>query len=191
MRNLNTCSTVNRVEVDQDSPSTVPSPEEVAGRELRRLRLERGWSQEQVARRMAAQGFDSWHQTTVGKTETAQRPLRLNEAVALSGLFGIPLARLLTPLTVRVGEIDEEIAVTTQKREENLAVPGRIEARRAQAQSDLRDTTAEYDNVARALEWAESYIEILRARRHMAEGKDVPADVALRAAIDSIPERGK
>jgi transcriptional regulator with XRE-family HTH domain len=78
---------------------TLPTPEELAGHELRRLRQVRGWSQEEVARRMAEYGYD-WHQTTVGRTETATRPLRLNEAVALAGLFEIPVTRLIAPPNV-------------------------------------------------------------------------------------------
>lgn len=80
------------------------SPEDVAGRELRRLRIARGWSQEDVARRMSAYGYD-WHQTMVAKTEAAQRPLRLNEAVDLCRLFGVPADALLKDLP-RAGETD-------------------------------------------------------------------------------------
>jgi len=69
--------------------------EALAGREFRRLREARGWSQEEVARRLAALGID-WHQTMVSRTEAADRPLRLNEAAALCGVFGIRLEALLT-----------------------------------------------------------------------------------------------
>lgn len=69
--------------------------EESAGRELRRLRTACGWSQEQVALRMDAYGYE-WHQTTVAKIEGAQRPLRLNELADMCDLFGVTLAGLLT-----------------------------------------------------------------------------------------------
>ena len=67
--------------------------EQAAGRELRRLRTARGWSQEEVARRMTARGH-GWHQALVAKTEAAQRPLRLNEAADLVALYGTGLESL-------------------------------------------------------------------------------------------------
>ena len=87
------CGTFKRMEHNSDRGTAV-SPGEVAGRELRRLRTERGWTQDEVARRMAAYGYD-WHQTLVAKTEAAQRPLRLNEAADLAALFGASLESLL------------------------------------------------------------------------------------------------
>jgi uncharacterized protein (DUF3084 family) len=44
---------------------------------------------------MDAYGYD-WHQTTVGRIESAQRPLRLNEAVHLAALFEVPAEMLLS-----------------------------------------------------------------------------------------------
>lgn len=85
--------------------------EQRAGRELRRLRLAQGWSQEETARRLDAYGYD-WHQVMIGRIETAQRPLRLNEAVDLADLFGIPLTDLLgSP------ETPEQAAERTLRRE--------------------------------------------------------------------------
>jgi transcriptional regulator with XRE-family HTH domain len=68
--------------------------EELAGRELRRLRTAAGWSQEEVARRMDAYGYRA-HQTTIAKIESADRPLRLNELADLCDLFGVTPAGLL------------------------------------------------------------------------------------------------
>lgn len=79
------------------------TPEEIAGRELQRLRIARGWSQEEAARQMDAYGYD-WHQTTVSKIEAAQRPLRLNELADLASLYGVPLDALLSELP----QIDSE-----------------------------------------------------------------------------------
>jgi transcriptional regulator with XRE-family HTH domain len=76
----------------EDTPST----EAIFGQAIRDFRQTWGWSQEQLANRMRALGFD-WHQTTVSKTETAERPIRLNEAQALAGLFSIPLSGLVSP----------------------------------------------------------------------------------------------
>lgn len=43
---------------------------------------------------MAERGF-SWRQTTVAKTELAQRPVLAEEAVALAAVFGVSLDELL------------------------------------------------------------------------------------------------
>jgi len=63
-------------------------PEALAGQRLHEFRKERGWSQQEVADRMAAYGY-SWHQTTIAKLEAGVRPLRINELVNLALLFGM------------------------------------------------------------------------------------------------------
>jgi len=73
-----------------------PAPEEVFAQTLRRRRKELGISLRDLAERMQQQGHQ-WHHTTVARTESARRPVRLNEAVALAGILRMPLAELLTP----------------------------------------------------------------------------------------------
>ena len=51
-------------------------------------------SQAQVALAMTHRGF-TWHQTTVAKTESGERALRLDEAHALAGVLGVELTDLL------------------------------------------------------------------------------------------------
>jgi transcriptional regulator with XRE-family HTH domain len=158
----------------------MPTPEAMVGQELRRLRMERGWSQEEVARRMAAYGYDSWRQSTVGRTETAQRPLRLNEAVHLAALFGVPIMQLLTPLPLRLDLLDEEIRLT----EEGLASARRAadELRPAlyKAQQHSATLAHEYDKHAKAIQAAEAHLEIQRGLRDLMAGRDVSDDVAAR-----------
>jgi hypothetical protein len=45
---------------------------------------------------MKASGYN-WLQSTVGKTEAAQRPLLLNELAALAEIFGVPVTQFLEP----------------------------------------------------------------------------------------------
>jgi len=71
------------------------TPEEAAGRQVRLLRNGRGWNQQEIADRMQLYGHH-WVQTTVSKTEDAQRPLRLNEAVSLAAVFQITVTGLFT-----------------------------------------------------------------------------------------------
>jgi transcriptional regulator with XRE-family HTH domain len=54
---------------------------------LRTARTQAGLSQQKVADAMTAQGL-GFFQTTVAKIEQGQRPLRLDEAAALTRLFG-------------------------------------------------------------------------------------------------------
>lgn len=74
----------------------LPTAEELAGRLLRLLRQGRGWSQQEVAARMKRFGYN-WQQSTVGKIEAAQRPLRVNELADLAIIFDIPVTQLLEP----------------------------------------------------------------------------------------------
>ncbi|MBA9003695.1 helix-turn-helix domain-containing protein [Thermomonospora cellulosilytica] len=53
-------------------------------------RVELGLSQTELARRMADRGFP-WHQVTVSRTESGERPIRLDEAAALAGILGLPV----------------------------------------------------------------------------------------------------
>ncbi|OBB31055.1 hypothetical protein A5792_16840 [Mycolicibacterium peregrinum] len=60
------------------------------GEVVRRWRLDRNWSQEDVAERLRHQGFEM-HQTTVAKIERGARPLRVAEAAALADVFEMPI----------------------------------------------------------------------------------------------------
>lgn len=87
-----------------DAHPDLPAPEVLAGQAIRRLREERGWSQQEVANRMMAHGF-SWLQSTVGKTEAAQRPLRVNELVTLALLFETSPVNILQPVARHRDEV--------------------------------------------------------------------------------------
>ena len=69
--------------------------EQVLGKRVAELRQARGWSQDELARRMTDAGFH-WRQTTVAKTEKADRPVRVNEAATLMQLFGVDIDYLVT-----------------------------------------------------------------------------------------------
>lgn len=63
------------------------------GETIRIWRNERGWPQEEVARRLRWQGFDL-HQTTIAKIERGARPLRIAEAAALAEVFEMPITAI-------------------------------------------------------------------------------------------------
>lgn len=63
----------------------------------RRLRESRGWSQTELARRMAELGWENYSQMTVSRTEKGERPLRLGEARALARVLEKSLDAMLRP----------------------------------------------------------------------------------------------
>lgn len=60
------------------------------GEVVRGWRLDRNWSQEEVAEKLRHEGFEM-HQTTVAKIERGARPLRVAEAAALGAVFDMPV----------------------------------------------------------------------------------------------------
>lgn len=166
------------VELKSGGSPILPEPEVLAGQELRRLRVARGWSQDEVARRMAAYGYNSWHQTTVGRIEAAQRPLRLNEAVALTTLFGVPLYQLLAPLDLGVDEMDGEIRRVEAERDEVAREAGITDEARATAMAAYEAAEAAHQERARALAAIDAHLSSMQAIRNAL----VKADPATREA---------
>jgi transcriptional regulator with XRE-family HTH domain len=117
-----------------------PDPEAQAGRALRRLRLSRGWSQEEVARRMQAFGYE-FHQTMVAKIEAAQRPLRVRELADFAALYGVEVQELIHAPYGSLEEVAQEMAeVKAQwQRAQQQAEESARDLRKAeQALSDAR-----------------------------------------------------
>jgi len=83
-------------------------PEEQAGKALRQLRLARNWSQQEVAARMTAYGYD-FHQTTIAKIEAAQRPLRVRELADFAALYGVGVQELVYVPSRTLQEVEREI----------------------------------------------------------------------------------
>ena len=146
-----------------------PDPEVQAGRALRRLRTARGWSQEEVGRRMKAYGYD-FHQTMIAKIEAAQRPLRVRELADFAALYGMEVHQLIYPPAGSLREVSGEIAMLT----DHLRVAdGDVRARRqkldkaraaaAAAEEDLR----RHEGEAAMLRGRLAYLEA--ARKKLAE----------------------
>ena len=64
---------------------------------LREARTASGLSQQKVADALRAQGHTVFLQTTIAKIERGERPVRLDEAVAITALFGATVDTALRP----------------------------------------------------------------------------------------------
>lgn len=73
---------------------------------VRHYRERQGLSQAELARRMKVQDFP-WHPMTVQRTETAERPLRLDEAVALAGVLDVKVQDLYALPEVSDPEVEQ------------------------------------------------------------------------------------
>ena len=107
---------------------------------MRGFRQARGLSQQQVADAMVGLGF-SWRQTTVAKTEAAERPVPVGEVVALAGLLGVGIHDLLT---IKLVPTSEETALLFDV----LAAQRQLERAHQQvstAESALAEAQARYD----------------------------------------------
>lgn len=132
--------------------------EEVLGRRVRDYRTAKTWSQEDLAEKMNNLGF-SWNQSIVTRTESATRPIRVDEAVALAGLFevriedliregGNPLAARYKALVLRRGALHREFNTAKNK---TLELSSEIETVNAQIKS-LGALTASLDSGEATLE---------------------------------------
>ena len=112
-----------------DAAANVPTPEQLVARQVRLLRQGRGWSQQEVAEKMRAYGYQ-WSQATVTRLESASRPIRLNELADLAALFGVPVTQFLESRDLDfewddLETLENEIASLTQERDVLKAELGR------------------------------------------------------------------
>jgi len=172
----------------------VPSPEQRAGQQIRLLRQRRGWSQQEVAERMRAYGYD-WSQAIVTRLEAATRPTRLNELADLALLFEVPAMELLgfgapEDFDAAEREIGELLTMHTRLHEElsgaRLAV-GTLQAKIAAAQQHEAEMAA-------ALLRIDARIEVLASRhpryKHLAGGFEGLVDAVIRLRNAEGPAGG-
>lgn len=87
-----------------------PTLDAVIGRNLRRLREARGWSQDEAAVEARRTGLQ-WSRSTVGALETGAKTLDFSEAVLLTLVLNEPLKKLLAGNDdpVRVGTVEPSL----------------------------------------------------------------------------------
>ncbi len=165
-------------------------PEAIFAGHLKRWRAARGWSQQDLAERMAKDFGYGWHQTTVARVEGRSRPLRLNEAIALGMLFDVGLDELLQPPPATLGEMQElraqeerlraherELAVLRDQAEHQLH---EAHARMAEIEDRHRSIVMELEHIRR---------RVLRAREDMEFEARVPVLGGRRAGVAPPPSK--
>jgi transcriptional regulator with XRE-family HTH domain len=130
--------------------------EKRVGQQLRRLREERGWSQQKMAQQVAALGgrYAKWRQGMIDKSEKGQRPIRVNELFDLAGVFGVG------PEVLLAFDVDTDV----------------LEVQIAETEALLREAETDHSNAALHLQ---QYYERAAGQREMSELAE--RDSALRA----------
>jgi transcriptional regulator with XRE-family HTH domain len=149
-----------RVEHETPPVGHIATPEQLAGRLLASLRKERGWSQAEVARRMRPYGY-SWVQSTVGRIESGERPLRLNELVHVAAMFGVSPLQLLVP-NVTPARLEEDIRASEDGRSQVAKQLAEAKAELDNASAHRAGAEERYQRLMRELERADMHLAALR-----------------------------
>jgi transcriptional regulator with XRE-family HTH domain len=141
----------------------VGDPETAAGQELKRLRIARGWSQDQAARRMRPYGY-TWNQTMISKIESGTRPLRVNELADLADLYGVLVSQLMTP-QMPLDEVEAELAELEPALGEAEARLSAAEDVLSAREGDLKAAKEQRDRALVELRRMRQRLEFLHRRR--------------------------
>ena len=104
--------------------------ERLFGARVRELRQARGWTQEELARRLTDAGY-SVHQTTIAKLEGATRPTDVAEAAAIAAIFGVSIGTLFRTAPTRIAaqlELMRRANVLDEIQKERRALQERLSA---------------------------------------------------------------
>lgn len=103
---------------------------------LQAARRRLGWSQGELARRMVAEGWDTYSQMTVSRTEKGERPIRLAEARDLAKVLG-------TTVDEMTSDVDATLERLVQARDRlRAAQAGSVDAFRALATAESEAAAA-------------------------------------------------
>jgi transcriptional regulator with XRE-family HTH domain len=146
----------------------VGDPEALAGKELQRLRKARGWSQDEVAKRMKVYGY-TWNQTMISKIESGTRPLRVNELADFADLFGALVSQLITP-QMSLEEAKAEIGELGPALEEAETRAAAAEDVLSAKEGDLKAAQEARDRAVVNLRRLRQRLEFLQRRQEFLSG---------------------
>jgi len=115
---------------------------------------------------MKAYGYN-WVQSTVGRIESGERPLRLNEVVHVAALFGVAPIEFLVP-NVTPARLEEDIKASEEGRE--FTRRQFEEAKAGLARHS--DAVKNYERLARELERADMHLAALYGLREILAKRD-------------------
>lgn len=117
------------------------------GAKLRTVREARGLSQRFLVSELNDVYRVRWHQTTLAKTESGERPVRFAEAVALAGALGVSLDELnpatsggvgdRQALVIRAHELENAARLLMTRRGQLLKVAEETETTSTDSLSDI------------------------------------------------------
>ncbi|MGP9537008.1 helix-turn-helix domain-containing protein [Brachybacterium sp. AOP43-C2-M15] len=104
---------------EQDATTVAPPVrfEETFARELHRRRELSGISQAELARRAKAEGLHIW-QSAIGRIETGDRQVTLNEALVLASILGADLAEMADYAPIAEGDALDPAGIATERARE-------------------------------------------------------------------------
>lgn len=143
------------VRMTRDAPQV--RAEEVLGRRVKGHRQAREWSQEELASKMIEAGFP-WTQSIVTRTETATRPVRVDEAAALAALFGVGVDELIGTGAKPLDQTYERLLRLRPPLIRRLAAAERDREVTARELGDLDAKLAAVSRLARAMDQNEDDI---------------------------------
>lgn len=110
----------------------------------KRLKVERerrGWSQEELAKRLCNNGIDGVYASTIAKIEVGKRAVRMDEAAGIADLFGASLDALLG----RKGMEDDASHAMTVLADESLKIAADLADARDRIRLAYEDLGAQFD----------------------------------------------
>lgn len=128
---------------------------------VKRLRDKHGLKQSELVDQLRANGLHDWHPTTLSRTESAERPVRLSEALVIAHVLGTTT---------------EELGVNYSPAARSVEAAERGLQRVAQARSNLATAREEY-----VAAWAE-FVNLIRTGSEAAE-EDPALKRRIRTAI--------
>ncbi|MDX3497228.1 helix-turn-helix domain-containing protein [Streptomyces turgidiscabies] len=176
--------------METDDPQPPHDPERVIGREMRRIRERMGLTQLEVAERMLKNGF-RFHQTQIAKMERGERPIRVNEWIAIATALGTTVQDMLaSEIGASIGESPEKPLSLAELERERDAVHQRLRAAEdelARARTHATATRAARDAAESAARDAE--MRLVEAQAHVSEYSAVAEHLDRRIWVARGPER--
>lgn len=108
---------------------------------VKRMREEHGWSQGELAKRMADSGWEGFHQTTISRIEKGERPVRLGEARGLAKALGGLVGHMILPSeeSKAIRNLEVQVSVTEEAARQLAGAAEELLQLKAQLRHELNE----------------------------------------------------